>query len=90
MSALESVTLGQRVCVVGRGTANCVHFHGKVSKVNKTMFTVAYTQRGYPLTRRYRFDGHEVGASTYGGSYVATTCQRPKPPATTVDTPRVG
>lgn len=79
----DTYEVGQRVCIVGRGTANLIHIHGKVQRFTATMMVVEYhVKRGsgvVPGERRYRLGrggGREVGASDYGGSYVAAHCQR--------------
>lgn len=77
-AALNSVQVGDGVCVVGRGTANLVHAHYRVVRLTKTMIIVAREVSGREVQRRYRFDGREVGASEYGGTHVARKCQRPK------------
>lgn len=77
----EIYTVGQRVCIAGRGTAAPVHIHGTIQRFTATMMIVEYTRRGEKTTRRYqtgRGHGREVGAHEYGGSYVAPRCQRPK------------
>lgn len=83
----ERYTIGQRVCIVGRGTANVVHRHGTVARFTPTMMIVEYpfprlAKEPQIITRRYRTgrgSGREVGTHEYGGSSVAPRCQRPKP-----------
>jgi hypothetical protein len=71
--------LGQRVCIIGRGTANLVHRHARIIRITKTMYVAEYVLRGRTIDRRYRItDGREVGASEYGGSSMHAICQRPK------------
>lgn len=71
--------LGQRVCVLGRGTAATLHRHGRVDRFTRTLMIVKTDNGGGE--RRYRLggDGLEIGhGSGYGGTYVAPRCQRPK------------
>jgi hypothetical protein len=76
---------GQRVCVVGRGTANVVHSHPMVTKVTPTQIvTVKTVKRGgssWDVERRYWRDSsaREVGGDEWGGTTLHTACQRPKP-----------
>lgn len=77
-------TVGQRVCIVGEGSANLVHAHGTVERFTKTQMIVTYTwrhgQRSGSGERRYRTGpgfGREVGAYEYGGTVVSPTCRRP-------------
>lgn len=77
----ERYTVGQRVCVVGRGTAAILHKHGTVDRFTATLMVVSLNgeSRG---TRRYRIgdSGLETGsANGYGGTYVHPRCQRPRP-----------
>jgi hypothetical protein len=76
----ETYTVGQRVCISGRGTAALLHKHGAVERFTTTLMVVR-CQGETKGTRRYRIggDGLETGAAGgYGGSYVAPRCQRAK------------
>lgn len=79
----DEFTVGQAVCIVGRGTSNLVHRHGTVKRFTATMMIVEYpVRRGGDrilLQRRYRTGlggGRETGGDPYDGSYVAARCQR--------------
>jgi hypothetical protein len=73
----EWAEVGQRVCVIGRGTAMTLHSHPTVVRITKTMVVTAREVHGRPVERRYRrSDGYEVGMSEYGGSTIHRTCQR--------------
>jgi hypothetical protein len=70
--------IGQRVCIVGLGTAAAIHVHHVVDKVTAIQ-VVSVSSAG--IERRHRLaDGRSVGTArnTYGGTIVAATCQRPR------------
>jgi len=70
---------GAQVCITGVGTANIVHYHGTIVRRTKTMIFTEGVWLGHQQDRRYRIaDGHEVGASAYGGTRLDTKCQRPR------------
>lgn len=76
---LSKIEVGQRVCVVGRGTSNIVHYHGKVSELTKTMIKVEHKVREQSLVTRFsRRHGYDLPYSEWGGSTLYFTCQRPK------------
>jgi hypothetical protein len=79
---METFELDQTVCVIGRGTANLVHRHGRITRTTKTMYVVGYRIKGVPVERRYRKDypDREVGAHEYGGSSMHSRCQWPDRP----------
>lgn len=70
------------VCMVGIGTANMLHEHGKVVRTTKVFVVAEITSSNLNRpghTARFRRDsGRSVPYSDYGGSHVYTTCQRPK------------
>lgn len=79
----DQYEVGQRVCIIGRGTSATVHLHGRVARFTKTLMIVGYHwKRGQNEgdgQRRYRLGNAvswEAGASEYGGSSVHPTCQR--------------
>lgn len=76
------ITTGQRVCIVGVGTASGVHVHHTVTKVTRTQIVSTRTTPGGKAVERrhYRDDGHSVGSrtETYGYTAISATCQRPR------------
>lgn len=71
------LSVGQRVCVIGRGTANLVHAHYAVTRLTAKQAVVSRVFKGRTVERRYWLStGREVGGSEYGGTSVHTTCQR--------------
>ena len=74
-----SFVVGQRVCVIGRGTANLVHAHYTVDRLTAKQVVVSRQLKGRKVERRYwAATGREVGGSEYGGTTVSERCQRPE------------
>jgi hypothetical protein len=79
----EEFKPGQRVCIVGRGTANGVHSHAwTVDRVTPKQIVVsrpAPKSPGERITDRFwRESGRMVGSFEYGGRTIHATCQRAK------------
>lgn len=73
---------GDRVCIVGFGTANPVHRHATVTGMTKLYVKTEYKNKsGDAVQHRHRIDdGHSTPRGDgYGGTTLRTTCQRPKP-----------
>jgi len=70
--------VGQRVCAMGQGTDALAHWHGKVTRLTKTMIIVT-SQRGDEC--RFRREGiviRSIPQSDWGGLSLSTTCQEKK------------
>jgi hypothetical protein len=73
MATTTPLAAGDRVCVVGWGTAGMLHQHTVVARLTKTLIV---TTKG----RRFRRDTlRSVPYQPYGGSVLSPTCQRPTP-----------
>jgi hypothetical protein len=76
---LSALKAGDRVCVVGFGTANVVHRHQTVTSVTKLYVNTEWkSKRGDTVKDRHRRDD---GRSTpqgdgYGGTTLHSTCQK--------------
>jgi len=69
--------VGQYVCVIGWGTAAPVHEHHEVMRLTK-LYVISVKPRT-ARERRHRLDnGHSPGGTSYGGTTIHPTCQRPK------------
>lgn len=70
------------VCIVGYGTANMLHEHGKVLRLTKMYVVALVTSSNLNRTggsRRFRRDnGKSTPYGGYGGTEIHSTCQRPK------------
>lgn len=72
-------TEGQRVCIVGVGMDNLIHEHHTVTGMSKLYVFSMQKVKGGERERRHRLrDGHSPGGSSYGGTDIHATCQRPK------------
>lgn len=73
MSDTDWIAPGRRVCVEGKGTAATLHRHPLIVRVTKTQIVC-------DDGNKYRLDEphNSIPYSTYGGSYLHRTCQRPK------------
>lgn len=71
----RTVRIGQRVCVVGVGTANIFHSHGyTVKRVTKTVLIL---EDADGRERRFRREAlRTIPYQPYGGWMADTTCQR--------------
>ena len=78
-AALETVKVGDRVCVVGFGTASIVHEHHTVTRVTK-LYIVSEADKGkHASERRHRrSDGQSPGGDGYGGTTVHLSCRKPR------------
>jgi len=68
--------IGQAVCAAGRGADAIAHWHGKVTRLTKTMIIVT-SQRG----NEHRFSrtgiaAHSIPYAEYGGLTLSPTCQK--------------
>lgn len=70
--------IGQRVCVIGFGTAGMLHEHHEVVRLTKLY--VISAKPGATWTRRHRLDSgrSSPGGTSYGGTDIYPTCQQPK------------
>lgn len=71
---------GDRVCVVGFGTANLVHKHHVVTSVTQLYVNTEWrSERGAVKYRHRKDDGRSTPRGDgYGGTTLHLTCQRPK------------
>lgn len=80
MKTTTEFEVGQRVCVVGEGTATGRHQHGKVKRITEVERVIVVEFRNY--TERFRPRRNlapvSIPYSAYGGSTVHPTCQKPK------------
>lgn len=74
-----ALKVGDRVCVVGYGTANPVHQHHTVTGLTKLYVKTEFKDRhGDVVKDRHRIeDGRSTPYGPYGGTDLDTTCQRP-------------
>lgn len=77
---LTTLKPGDRVCVVGFGTANTVHRHGVVVSLSRLYVTTEWkNQHGSYKTRHRLDDGHSTPRGDgYGGTTLHLTCQKPR------------
>lgn len=76
---LTEVTVGQRLCEVGRGSANRIHRHAVVKRLTKLYIVTEFKNKDGTHEKKFRRDsGRSVPYSDYGGSSLHTACQRPK------------
>lgn len=69
-------TTGQKVCILGHGTASGVHEHHVVDHL--TRLYVVSKKAGATHTRRHRLRDERSAGSAYGWTTISATCQRPK------------
>ncbi len=79
MQELTGVKIGDRLCVLGFGTAGGVHEHHVVTSISK-LYVTSQSMPSRRHTRQHRIrDGRSPGGDGYGGTEAATRCQQPKP-----------
>jgi hypothetical protein len=76
---LQSIEVGQRLCVTGSGSDRMAHRHVKVTGFTQQWIKSTYRFKGQTIINRHRRDdGSSVPYVAYGGTHVHVTCQRPE------------